>query len=251
MFTASSSVSREALAANFWHMKMKWKLLILTQLCLLASCASLPPWSAVDRYGLMKINIPGDYSDHTQSYLQKQEKLRASRGKPQNMSIKSLLMIKRNDDKAFCKFRELSYFQSEAGYSWDIERIAEGVAHIYNNILTTHGMVDHYHLGLAAQVGAKKASRVDLVSSSAVTLNGYNGWQTTYSYPLDQSIGINKYISSMKTVVLRMPTEETNGGPKRYLVVECQSGGTEGSVNYSMRIITEMLNTIQLGSDIK
>jgi hypothetical protein len=199
----------------------------------------------------MKIDIPGDYHDYTQSYLQDIEKVRASRGRPQDPSIKSLLMIKHSDVRAHCKFRELRYLRDEVGYTWGMDRLATEVAHFFNKMLTTSGTMDYYNLGLAAPIGVQTLNRTELVSSSAVMVNGYSGWQITYNHWVDLQIALTKSILQNKTVVIRVPDDGTIGAPKFYLIAECAAGGTEGSVNFSMREITEMLNTIQLGSDIK
>ena len=132
---------------------MKRKFLIFICLCFLASCASAPQqWSGRDRFGIMKIDIPGDYHDYTQTYLQDIEKVRVSRGRPQNPSIKSLLMIKHSDDRTHCKFRELRYLRNEVGYTWGVDRLATEVALFFNKLLTTSGTMDYYNLGLAAPI---------------------------------------------------------------------------------------------------
>lgn len=229
---------------------MKRTLLAFACLCLLASCASVPPHSVSDRFGIMKIDIPGDYYDDTPSYLQDAEKVRASRGRPQDPGIKSLLMVKRDDDKAYCKFRQLRYLLNEVGYTWEMERLATEVARAFNQIFTTHGMADYFKLGLAAPIGEKTADRTELVSSSAVTVNDYSGWQVTYSHWVHPQLGLTKAISQNRTAVIRMLVDGI-GAPKFYLVAECAAGGMEADVNFSMRKITEVLNTIQLDSKVQ
>jgi hypothetical protein len=230
---------------------MKPKLLIFIFLCFLTSCVFVPPqWSGRDRFGIMKIDIPGDYNDYTRSYLQDVEKVRVSRGRPQDPGIKSLLMIKRSDGNAYCKFRELRYLQNEVVYDWGMDRLATEVALAFNKIFSTHGMMDYYNLGLVAPIGQQTANRTKLVSSSAVTVNTYSGWQTTYNHWVHPQMGLTKSISQNKTVVIRKPVEGTLGAPRFYIVAECAAGGIEGNVNSAMQKITEMLNTIQLGSDI-
>jgi len=226
---------------------MKQRLLAFACFCLLTSCISIPPRSVEDRFGIMKIDIPGDYYDDTQSYLQDTEKVRASRGARRDPGIKSLLIVKRDDDKAYCKFRQLRYLPNEVGYTWGMDRLATEVARAFNQIFTTHGMVDYFKLGIGAPIGEKTADRTELVSSSAVTVNGFSGWQVTYNHWVHPQLGLTKTISQNRTAVVRMPGDDI-GAPKFYLVAECAAGGIEADVNSSMRKITEALNTIQLGS---
>lgn len=219
-------------------------------LCLLASCASVPPRSVSDRFGIMKIDIPGDYYDDSPSYLQDAEKARVSRGRPQDPGIKSLLMVKRGDDRAYCKFRQLRYLPNEVGYTWEMDRLATEVARAFNRIFTTHGPADYFKLGIGAPVGEKTADRTELVSSSAVTVNGYSAWQVTYNHWVHPQLGLTRAISQNRTVVIRMSADDA-GAPKFYLVAECAAGGLEAEVNSSMREITQVLNTVQFGSKVQ
>ena len=131
-----------------------------------------------------------------------------------------------------------------------MDRFATEVARAFNQIFTTYGMVDYFKLGIGAPVGEKTADRTELVSSSGVTVNGYSGWQVTYNHWVHPQLGLTKTISQNRTVVIRMPADDI-GAPKFYLVAECAAGGIEADVNFSMRKITEVLNTIQLGSKVQ
>lgn len=225
---------------------MKSILLPVIGLLFLSSCATSPVYVPVhDRFGILKIDIPSDYFDDTKSYLNDIETVRVARGKPADPAIKSLLMIRRNDGNANCKFRELRYFPNENGYRWEPERLANEVSIVFNNMFVTYEMVDYLKLGIAAPIGKKNSTKTERISSSPVTVNSYTGWQTTYSHKTYPPTGFKTPIVLTKTVVIKRPVPESPSAPKFYIVVECGASGAESNALVSIGKITELLNSMQ------
>lgn len=230
---------------------MKNKSTILICACFLASCASVSTQLPVrDRFGIMEINISGDYFDDTKSYLQDIETVRVKRGTPPNSGIKSLLMIRRNDGNANCKFRELRYLATEDGYRWETERLATEISIFANKIFTNYRMRDYLQLGIAAPIGENNTNRTELVSSTAVSMNTYSGWQATYSHQTIQAGRMNRGVTLSKTVVIKNPTAEVYDAPKKYIVAECAAGGTDYErATVVMNQITALLDAIRIQTD--
>ena len=225
---------------------MRHGIFVLTCCLQLAACASIESRPRQDRFGIMTINIPSHWYDDTEKYLQETQKLREHKRKAPDPGIKSLLMLKSHAEHGYCKFRELRYFATEIGYQWGVERLATEIALANNRVLNRHDMVDYLRMGISTPVLGLKVSRSELVSSSAIKLNMYSGWKTTYRNWFGETDS-REHTSLALTVVIRSDTQATSRSQKLYIVAECAADGNKVQIDTTEKQILAILNTIRLG----
>lgn len=231
---------------------MKKKQLILVYACFLASCASIPSSVLVrDRFGILEVDISSDYFDDTKSYLQDIQTVSLKRGKPFRPGIKPLLKIRRSDGTASCKFFELRHSEYDVGYKWDIERLATEISISSNKAFTNYEMRDYMQLGLAAPMVGNSTKQTELVSSTNVTINIYDGWQKTYRYTMVQDGRMQRReVALSKTIVVKAPPADAFDMQKKYIVADCMAGAANSEkATVVMDRITALMNSMRILTD--
>lgn len=218
----------------------------LVILLLLSGCANLPSEQISDRLGIISVRLPSHWYDDTDHYLAEMEKIHLKR--TPDSGIESLLMLKRHDNMADCKFRELRYTPDEVGYRWDLEKLAAEVAYVRNRMMMNYDIGNYLQHGVDLPCCKQERSyRTIRISSESVKLNNiYTAWQIRYKHWFGPK-GNNDTLAFTLTTTLNGKEKIAGVPAKYYVVAECAVDGKDKAVIDSVeKDIKGLLNTINL-----
>lgn len=212
---------------------------------ILSACTQLQPARVSDRLGIVKLTVPGHWYDDTSQYLAELNRISANH--PPDSGIQSLLMLKRRDHLADCKFRELRYTSNEVGYAWDFAKLASEIAYVRNRVLMGYGINHYLEYGLSVPCcDSKRSDRAIRIAFEAIKLNGqYNGWQTTHKHWFGKDTADRSAALTITAII--GSNQAKNNSPTFFIAAECAvDAGNEALLESVEQDVWTLLHTMSL-----